>query len=596
MVLQYGSPRQVARLVQRVGRGGHRERETSYGKIIVGNYIDALESLAIIGQMRRGSMEKHRMEELAMDVLANQICGMALEYKRISAESLYRIACRAAPYKGLKKDAFEKLLDFLAEEKLVRMKDGLVGIGSRCREYFFSNISVIPDTTRFFVRDAASNRTISSLDEKFVSNYLDEGSVFITKGLPWKVISIEEGTVFVEPSVEFEAAIPDWEGEDIPVSYATAQGAYELMSKGVSGYDDVLEGGLRRELETFISAQKKHFLPDGGGIVVEELDDYAIIHAALGKLANEFLAKLIGNVASQLSGSRLLTKATPYAIIVDYSGARKKPDIRRVLETIKDYSAESALGSGGGLANTELFRYKFIRVCKLFGVVSRKAVVTKHDADRLIRFYKESPIFEEAFRDLKKNNIDAETAMNFLNGIKKGAVGIRVLGGALSPLADQILKASYSYRELLLPALPDDATIREFGDKIGAKRLELLCTFCGLDFFKNIDIDSKEKVACARCASPMVCIYGDEKASAVRKRSSSKPLGDKERGAYRDALKEASLVEAYGNKALAALSTYGIGPVTAARVLRLLRKDKRQFLIDLLEAQKTFIKTKKYWK
>ena len=82
----------------------------------------------------------------------------------------------------------------------------------------------------------------------------------------------------------------------------------------------------------------------------------------------------------------------------------------------------------------------------------------------------------------------------------------------------------------------------------------------------------------------------------MEKRASNKALAEKERGTYREALKEASLVEAYGNRALAALSTYGIGPATAARVLRLLRKDKRQFLIDLLEAQKTFIKTKKYWK
>ena len=420
--------------------------------------------------------------------------------------------------------------------------------------------------------------------------------MFITKGLPWRVISMEEGSVFVEPSAEFEAAIPDWEGEDIPVSQDTARGAFELIGRGVAGYYGVLDGSLRKELESFISAQRKRFLPAGGDIVVEELDDYAIIYAALGKLANEFVAKLIGNVASQLSGSRLMTKATPYAIIVDYSGARKKPDIKRVLDTIKNYSAESVLGRDGAIISTELFRYKFIRVCKLFGVVSKKAVITKHDADRLIRFYKDSPIFDEALRDLKKNNIDAETGMRFLGEIRKGAVGISVLEGSLSPLGNEILKASYSYRELLLPALPDDATIKEFGDKIGAKRMELLCTFCSLDFFRNIDIESKEGVACPRCSSPMVCIYGEEKATAVEKRASNKALAEKERGTYREALKEASLVEAYGNRALAALSTYGIGPATAARVLRLLRKDKRQFLIDLLEAQKTFIKTKKYWK
>jgi len=65
---------------------------------------------------------------------------------------------------------------------------------------------------------------------------------------------------------------------------------------------------------------------------------------------------------------------------------------------------------------------------------------------------------------------------------------------------------------------------------------------------------------------------------------------------YREAIREASLVEAYGSRALAAFSIYGIGTATAARVLRLLRKDHKQFIIDLIEAQKSFVRTKKYWK
>jgi ATP-dependent Lhr-like helicase len=168
--------------------------------------------------------------------------------------------------------------------------------------------------------------------------------------------------------------------------------------------------------------------------------------------------------------------------------------------------------------------------------------------------------------------------------------------GGPSPLAEEILKASYRYMELLMPARPDDAAVKEFAGKISAKRLELLCTFCGFDFFRGVDLDSDEKVYCPRCTSPMVCVYREDKLEAMDRKRLGKVLRDRDTAAYAGALKEAGLVEAYGNRALAALSTYGIGPTTAARVLRLLRKDRRQFLIDLMEAQKTFIKTKKYWK
>jgi ATP-dependent Lhr-like helicase len=595
MVVQYGSPRQVSRLVQRIGRGGHREKAVSYGKIIVANYLDALESLAIIDQAHEGKAERQAVESMALDVLANQVCGMALEYRTISASAAYGIMKRAAPYERMERGEFDRILLFLERERLIRMRGNDIGIGTRCREYFFSNISVIPDAVRFHVKDAASNRTVSSLDEKFVSNYLDEGSVFITKGLPWKVISIEEETIFVEPSAEFEAAIPDWEGEDIPVSYATARRVFGFLEKGL-GPDRAMDAGLRSQIEKFRAAQKKYFLPAENVLWVEELEDYAVLYTGLGKLANEFLARLIGHAASQIAGTRLLVKSTPYVIIVDYGGARKRPGTTRVLGAVGAYAEESVFGSDGILSGTELFRYRFLRVCKLFGVVAKKATVTRRDADRLISFYRDSPIFEEAMRDLKKNYIDVQHATEFLDRLRKGQIRVAVLEGAQSPLTNEILKSSYYYKELLMPALPDDATIKEFERKINGKRAELLCTFCGLDFFRDIDLNDAGKVTCTRCASPMVCVYGEEKADAVRKSRSGKSLGAREALAYREAIKEASLVESYGNKALAALATYGIGPTNAARALKLLRKSNRQFIIDLIEAQKNFIKTKKYWK
>ena len=90
--------------------------------------------------------------------------------------------------------------------------------------YYYEHLSVIPDSKRFIVKNAMENRIISSLDERFVANNVDEDSVFITKGLPWKVLSIEKNVISVEPSTNLEAAVPDWVGEDIPVSQKTALG------------------------------------------------------------------------------------------------------------------------------------------------------------------------------------------------------------------------------------------------------------------------------------------------------------------------------------------------------------------------------------
>ncbi len=596
LVIQYGSPRQVIRLIQRVGRGGHREKEISYGKIIVANNIEVLESLSIIRQMREGKVEKSAIEEGALDVLANQVCAIALEYKKIGAAKALSIIRRSAPYAKLKEEEFERVLKFLDAERLVRAKEGQITIGYRSRGYFFSNISVIPDSIRFYVKSSVGNKIISTLDEKFATSYLEEGTLFITKGLPWKVVSIEKDTIFVEQSEDFEAAIPDWEGEDIPVSSMTARGVYDLLNESVQINKELLDMSTNKKASEFIELQKKYFTPSRNLLAIEELEGYAIVHMALGKLSNEFLGKVIGYAASQLSGGRVSTKATPYALILDFGGLRRKPSMKKVLEAIKNYNLNNIIRTDSFIANTDLFRYKFIQVCKLFGIVEKKATITKSNTDKLVRFYEDSPIADETIRDLKKNYFDLESSLAFIEDLRKGRTEIKIFEGATSVLAEEIIRASYKYRELLLPALPSETSINELERKINEKKLDLLCTYCGLEFSKQVKVQEEEKITCQRCGSPMICVRDDKKDEAVKRKLAGKPLKEDLYRNYREALREAGLVEAYGSRALAALSVYGVGTATAARELKLLRKDYKRFLIDLIEAQKNFVRTKKYWK
>ncbi|MDE1874137.1 MAG: DEAD/DEAH box helicase [Candidatus Micrarchaeota archaeon] len=596
LVVQYGSPRQVVRLVQRVGRGGHRTKEVSYGKVIVANNIETLESLAIIRQMERGNIEKHEIEDGALDVLANQICAMALEYKKLESKKILEIVRRSAPYSGLKQQTFDKVLAFLDGERLVRSKDGNVSIGYRSRGYFFSNISVIPDTIRFFVKSTIGNRIISTVDEQFATNYLEEGATFITKGLPWKVVSIEKDTIFVEQSDEFEAAIPDWEGEDIPVSRDTAEGVYDIFDEGILDESANVGKPTASTAAKFIESQKKYFKPAKDTLAIEELDGYSVAHMPLGKLANEFLGRIVSYIATQTAGGRVSVRATPYALIVDFAGAKHRPSIKKVFETMKNYDLEGVVSSDSFIASTDLFRYKFVQVCKLFGIVEKKATITKSSADRLIGFYRDSPLAEETIRDLKKNYFDMPDALEFINGLRKGSIRVAVFEGPASPLAEEIMRATYNYRELLLPVLPDEASINELEHKINEKKIDLLCTYCGMEFAKQVSVQKEEPIRCPRCKSPMICMGGDGKARAVKRKIAGKELDFTDRKSHGEALREAGLVEAYGSKAVAAMSVYGIGTATAARMLKLLRKSHRQFLIDLIEAQKNFVRTKKYWK
>ena len=591
LVLQYGSPKQPARLIQRVGRSGHGEGRVSNGKIIVGEALDALEAYVIAGDVARGRLESRGIERNAYDVLSNQICAIAIEYKRIEADRVYGIVTGAAPYRNLERKDFDRVLALAHELKLIGLRDGFVSVGSRGLSYFFSNISVIPDSIRFSVKDIVSNRVVSSLDERFVYNYLDVDSSFISKGVPWKVVDIDGNMILAEPSGNAEAAVPDWEGEDIPVSHADAAAVFAAMGAGgkLPGF---LDSGARSRVLAFIGKQRKYFLPSPERLFIEEVGDFWLIYSGLGKLANEFISKVLGPLIGAGPGSAV--RATPYAVVVEFGDVAVKPDMEKVIGMLASGTSEDKML--GLVSASDAFRYKFIQVAKLFGVIDKKATVTKAAATRLVEFYRSSPVFEEALRDVNKNNFDAGTAHRFLEKLRNGEIRPAFVAGGGSPLSYDILRSAYHYRELMMPGLPTDKALREFKDRMDGKSVKLLCTFCGFVSNEEIALDKDKAFLCHSCKSPMLAIDREAYEGPIKRKAAGRKLGPGDLKAYESALNEAGLISAYGNRAVIALSTYGVGALTAARLLKYVRGDFARFYIDLMEAQRIFVRTKRFWK
>ena len=96
LVIQFGSPRQVTRLIQRAGRAGHGINKKSKAIIIGNSADDCLESLMIADEIiKKEKIEENLPFELPFDVIVTQIAGIALEYKEISKLRLYNIIRRS---------------------------------------------------------------------------------------------------------------------------------------------------------------------------------------------------------------------------------------------------------------------------------------------------------------------------------------------------------------------------------------------------------------------------------------------------------------------------------------------------------------------
>ena len=591
MVVQYGSPRQAGRLLQRVGRGGHREGLTSTGVIVVSGALEALEAAATVIEAKNGRLEGYTSESMALDVLANQLSSIALEYGEIKTENAYNIIRRSYVYSGLSAEKFMNVVDFCRSIGTIQLRNGAIAVGRRSRTYAIENISVIPDSRRFIVKRASTNRIISTLDERFVFTNIDEGSTFITKGVPWNVISIEDNCIMAEQSDDISAAVPDWEGEDIPVSKTIAEAAVGLIKQSTR-LEGVADSEALSSIKKFSEEQNKFFMPRPEFIYIEESDDYIIVHTALGTLANEFVARAVASVFSK-AGTEAQVKATPYAILVDIRYLRKPPDIRRIFLDLWKTEASSL----EILEHSAAFRYKFVQIAKLFGVIEKKAVITKSRINKLVDFYKGSVVYEETLRDVKKNGVDYSTASEFLKKIKDGSTKIVQVGWG-SPLSMEILRSAVSYSEFMSRTDPGNEDVAQVMKRFDGKDAQLLCTFCLFTYQEHIKISelSTKKILCRRCSSPMVCLYSDDSYNALVKRRSGQRLNAAGLDAYKHAVNEAGLVEAYGWRGVLALSMYGIGVSTAGRVLKMMRRSDAEFVKDLLVAQRAFIKNARFWK
>ncbi|MEM7820322.1 MAG: DEAD/DEAH box helicase, partial [Candidatus Aenigmatarchaeota archaeon] len=343
LVLQYQSPRTVTQLLQRVGRSGHGIARVPRGIIIAAEAEDIFESAVIARKALAGELEPLRPHTKSMDVLAHQLVGLSNDEYRIDPSKAYEIIKRAWPYKGLSRKEFDNLLEFMEQLKLLWKESGLKR-SRRALQYYFENMSVIPDSKTYRVIDMTINVPVGSLDESFVAEHNIPGSTFIVRGKPWRIISMEEDKIYVEPATEIESAIPAWEGELIPVPFSVSQEVAKLraeiakdIKRGVRCSDiankikqkyPVTSPSAAKMVELIKRHITKWPVPDEQTLLIESFGEYVVLHAPFGSNVNETLARFIAALLSAEYGEAIASKCDPYRII--FSGC-KPDDIKKIL-------------------------------------------------------------------------------------------------------------------------------------------------------------------------------------------------------------------------------------------------------------------------
>jgi len=581
-VIQYMSPHQVSRLVQRVGRSGHTIKGTSTGTIICADPDDVLEATAIIDLIKEGSLESQRICTNALDVLCHQIAGILMDIDAdTTSAKIFGIIKRAYPYSMLDSDQFMSVIDFMNDKRLLKKTEqGLIHKMSGTRMYYYEHLSTIPSVDKFLVKDAATNKVISTLDEDFVA-FLEHQDMFITKGVPWRILDIDpdKRMIVVEATEDISAAIPDWEGEEIPTSYEICQKVGELR-------DRIAKGKLSiREADDDIKEFGEN-VPDQNHLYIESWGDVAVLHVLGGLNVNRTLASIIGNRLAKEYGSSVRTLVDPYRIAFVFPRGADALKVKYHLQTL----ANPAQELGDGLPKNQLFKYKFIHIGKMFHLFRE----TPRISDRFILAFKDTPVYAETVREVLYSYYDIKRTDELLKAIRNKE--IKVTAANVKRLSAVGMRALLRHHgaELIAPIEPTSEIVKAFKMKLLGKSVILYCTHCEHDWIAFIGA-LPDKVKCARCGSTLITMPPEKYRAEAFKIYKKTKLNPQEK-IWKDKLdKTAAVISASGKKGVIALSTYGVGPIKSVGVLGKTFATENEFFAALLEAQKTFIRTKRYW-
>ena len=221
LVCQIGSPRAIATFLQRVGRSGHAVGALPKGRLFPLTRDELLECLALIRAVRRGNLDRIEIPVAPLDILAQQIVA-AVAADEWDETALFDLVRRAAPYRDLKREQFDAVIQMLSDGIKRGSKAGAYlhrdQINGRLKARRGARLAAItsggaiPETAQFRVVTENEGTFVGSVDEDFAVESL-AGDVFLLGTASWMIRSVRGDQVTVVDAHGAPPTIPFWLGE-----------------------------------------------------------------------------------------------------------------------------------------------------------------------------------------------------------------------------------------------------------------------------------------------------------------------------------------------------------------------------------------------
>jgi ATP-dependent Lhr-like helicase len=584
LVIQYNSPRQVSRLVQRAGRAGHRIGEKVKGAIIATDPDEVAEAMVVVRRALSREIEKKRARPCPLTVLANQLVAMTMS-ERVAREDAWRMLRRSQPFRGLGREAMDEVLDQLLSIKMLFEDEEGFRRTRKGMKYFYDNISMIPDERSFLIRDISNRAIVGTLDESFVASFAEPFATFIAKGRNWRIIEIREDELLVEQVGEI-GSVPSWVGEDIPVPFEVAAEVGRMRRRGdLRPYNG--DENAKQRVKDYIETQRKAGpVPSDKLMTLEVGDRLAIINSCFGSRVNETLSKILSALLTARLGESVGVSTDAYRIVLELPRNPGKEVLRDTLLSIKPESVESLARLV--VRNSSYLRWRFVYVAKKFGIVDKDADHRYMKFSRLFELYEGTPVYREAVDKVIFEDLDLEGTRKVMQRLQDGSVRLEVT--AVSPMGQQGIGHA---KELIQPQRADHAILMALKKRLEDEVLFMSCLNCRSQVRRRSG-DAPEREVCEVCGGEMVAALKGYERETLRLLGKIE-LSEADRRDLARLWRNANIVHSYGRKAVLALSGRGVGPDAASRILQMYHQEEDDLLRDILAAEVNYARTKRFW-
>jgi len=472
LVLQIGSPKSVAALLQRIGRAGHRLGEVVKGRIIVLDRDELVECAVMLKEGSVGFVDRIHIPTGCLDVLAQHIFGMALE-RPWRIEDALRVVRRSYCYRDLTDAEFMSVIRYLAgmhaglTERKIYAKiwyepdTGMFGKrGRNARMIYFLNSGTIPDefSCDVLTRDGT---WVGNLDEKYLER-MNKGDVFVLGGERFMCAYRRGGKLYVDRTRE-RPTIPSWYSEKLPLSFDLGNHVLEFrnaMIENVLGMDreelvshllsayPIDENSARSICEIFeqqIRYLGNDAVPTRERIVVEEHVDmesrrrlyYCMTH--YGLRFNDGFSRIVAAAISKDKTSNVSVGINDAGFAVSLP-LEHRVDMPALLGNIRAEDCEAILQEAIGNTNLlkRVFRINAARsymILKNYAGKRKSARRQQVSADMLIGLAKkldDFSVLKETYREVIEDKFEVGNIRQVFSGIGTGEIEI-VMKRAASP-------------------------------------------------------------------------------------------------------------------------------------------------------------------